>query len=141
MRLAYYRPNSTTRAPTSRTRARLRTSCAAAALFLLAGVAAGCGNSAEPTSFNDQVQGRNVVEHNYVEACKNQAAQDRIARVSDISRICECAWARVEAEITFEDFRELDSRLRGDPSRIDEGTGLVLKQIMAACINQFNTPA
>ena len=67
--------------------------------------------------------------------------EDRIARGSDIEAICECAWARVKSEVPFEDFRELDSRLRGDPSQINEGTGVTLKQIMAACINQFNTPA
>ena len=101
----------------------------------MAGVAAGCGNSGEPTSFDE------TVEANYVDACKRQAEEDRIARGYDVQRICECAWVRVKSEVSFEDFRELDSRLRGDPSQINEGTGATLKQIMTNCINQFNTPA
>lgn len=99
-----------------------------AAVLTLLILTAGCGNSGEPTSYDE------TVRKNYTEACAKQAEKDRTARPADIPNVCGCAWTRVTTEVSFEDFKELDSKVRGDPSRInDDDTGKKLRQIMRDC--------
>lgn len=101
----------------------------AAAVLTLLILTAGCGNSGEPTSYDE------TVRKNYTEACAKQAEKDRTARPADIPNVCGCAWTRVTTEVSFEDFKELDSKVRGDPSRINEDeTGQALRQIMRECV-------
>ena len=97
------------------------------ALLLLA---AGCGNSGAPTAYDGTVQ------TNYINACSQQALSDRTLRETDIPNVCGCAYARVEREVPFEQFRELDDKVRGNPSQINEDeTGLQIRQIMRDCID------
>jgi len=101
----------------------------AAAVLTLLILTAGCGNSGEPTSYDE------TVRKNYTEACAKQAEKDRTARPADIPNVCGCAWTRVTTEVSFEDFKELDSKVRGDPSQINEDdTGQALRQIMRECV-------
>ncbi len=101
----------------------------AAAVLTLLILTAGCGNSGEPTSYDE------TVRKNYTEACAKQAEKDRTVRPADIPSACGCAWTRVITEVSFEDFKELDSKVRGDASQINEDdTGQTLRQIMRECI-------
>ncbi len=100
------------------------------ALLLLA---AGCGNSGAPTAYDGTVQ------TNYISACKAQAVQDRIVRnEADFEGVCRCAYTRISAPnggVPFEQFRELDDKVRGNPSQINEDeTGLQIRQIVAECM-------
>ena len=100
------------------------------ALLLLA---AGCGNSGAPTAYDGTVQ------TNYINACKAQAKKDRIVRTEeDFDSVCRCAYARISAPtggVPFDQFRELDDKVRGNPSQINEDeTGLQIRQIVAECM-------
>ena len=100
------------------------------ALLLLA---AGCGNSGAPTAYDITVQ------TNYINACSEQAERDRIVRrAEDFEGVCGCAYARISAPnggIPFEQFRELDDKVRGNPSQINEDeTGLLIRQILTECM-------
>ena len=100
-----------------------------AAVLALLLLAAGCGNPGHPTGYDD------TVRTNYINACTQQAANDRIVReASDFLSVCGCAYARVSNEVSFEDFREFDARVRGNPSLINEDEiGLQIRQIMEDC--------
>lgn len=104
------------------------------ALLLLA---AGCGNSGAPTAYDITVQ------TNYIRACSEQAVADRIVRqAQDFEGVCGCAYARISAEVPFEQFRELDDKVRGNPSQINEDeTGLQIRQIMSECIAGLDSAA
>ena len=100
-----------------------------AAVLTLLILTASCGNSGEPTSYDE------TVRKNYTEACAKQAEKDRTVRPADIPSACGCAWTRVITEVTFEEFKELDSKVRGDASQINEDdTGQKLRQIMRDCV-------
>ena len=100
-----------------------------AAILALLLLAAGCGNPGHPTAYDDTVQ------TNYINACTQQALNDRIVRdASEYQSVCGCAYARISREVSFEDFREFDAKVRGNPSLINEDeTGLLIRQIMEDC--------
>ncbi len=107
-----------------------------AAVAIVLTVVAGCASSGEPTSYDS------TVENNYLRACQDQFGRDRTVRAADAPNVCRCAWVRISTEIPFEDFRELDNKVRGDPSQITEDeTGVLLTQIMAGCTSSSQFPA
>ncbi len=115
--------------PRSRRRPRLilLASCAAVALLLSA-----CFDEGHPTSFDD------TVEENFLSGCEVAAEADpRIRPVAP--RYCVCAYERVRAEISFEDFKGLDDDVRDDPEKIrddaddEESTDARLAAIFADC--------
>ena len=99
--------------------------CAAAVLLLAA-----CGNSGEPTSYDD------TVEENFTSGCEVAAQAD-----SDIRpvapRYCACAYERLVAEISFDDFKKLDDDVKDDADKIradeEDSTGAQLTAIFADC--------
>ena len=94
--------------PRSRRRPRLilLASCAAVALLLTA-----CFDEGHPTSFDD------TVETNFLNGCELAAEADpQIRPVAP--RYCVCAYERVRAEMSFEDFKSLDDDVRDEPDRI-----------------------
>ena len=115
-----------------RSRRRPRTSllacCAAAALLLTA-----CFDEGHPTSYDD------TVEDNFLRGCELAAAAD--PAISPVAgRYCTCAWNRLTNEIEFDDFKNLDDDVRGDPNKIradeEDSTGAQLTAIFADCREQ-----
>lgn len=103
--------------------------------------AAGCGNSGEPTNYDDRNEGASAdepstVQANFIRACTTQAANDRIVRqAEEYENVCRCAYLEIRSSVNFEDFRELDAKVRGNPSLINEDeTGQQIRQIMNDCI-------
>ena len=99
--------------------------CAAAALLLAA-----CGDSGEPTSYDD------TVETNFLAGCEVAAEADTAIRPV-AGRYCGCAYERLVAEISFEDFKSLDDDVRDHPDRIsnddEESTAARLSAIFSEC--------
>ena len=113
--------------PRSRRRPRrlLVAGCAAVALL-----AAACFDEGHPTSFDD------TVEANFLSGCEVAAEAD--PGISPVAqRYCVCAYERVRAEISFDDFKGLDDAVRDDPSRIsdedEESAAAHLAAIFADC--------
>ena len=82
--------------------------CAAVVLLLAA-----CFDEGTPTSFDD------TVETNFLDGCEVAAGDDPAIRPV-AQRYCVCAYERVRAEISFEDFKSLDDDVRDDPDRISD---------------------
>ena len=91
---------------------------------------AACGDSGEPTSYDD------TVEDNFTRGCEVAAEADPAIRPV-APRYCACAWDRLIAEITFDDFKSLDDDVKDDAAKIraDEAdsTGAALTAIFADC--------
>lgn len=82
--------------------------CSAVALLL-----SGCFDEGHPTSFDD------TVESNFLDGCEVAAEAD--PAISPVAqRYCVCAYERVRAEISFEDFKSLDDDVRDDPDKISD---------------------
>ena len=101
--------------------------CAAVVLLLAA-----CSEGGEPTSFDDTVQ------TNFLSGCEVAAEAD--PGISPVAqRYCVCAYERVRAEISFDDFKNLDDDVRDDPEKIRddaddaESTDARLAAIFADC--------
>ena len=118
--------------PRSRRRPRilLLAACAAVALLVSA-----CFDEGIPTSYDD------TVETNFLGGCEVAAAAD--PAISPVAqRYCTCAWNRLIAEISFEDFKNLDDDVKDDPDKItgdsddEESAGATLSAIFADCREQ-----
>ena len=91
---------------------------------------AACGNSGEPTSYDD------TVEDNFMRGCEVAAGAD--SKISPVApKYCACAHTRLVAEIDFDDFKKLDDDVKDDPDKIradeDDSTGAALTAIFANC--------
>ena len=109
------------------------TACVLTLLF-----AAGCGSSGAPTSYADQ---DGAVRDHYVEGCRIGFEEtDDANLVAGAQSVCECAFDEISASITFEEFEDLDKRLKEDLSILQQSplpqgsTEALVKQIVADCI-------
>lgn len=118
-------------------------------LLALVLLAAACGSSGDPTSFDDQVEdGRSLAERNFVAGCQVELAEapdpELAAAANDV---CECSYARFTGEaddvpasetITFEQFEELDDQLREDIDSLEESeAGRIVADSVRTCIQQI----
>ena len=105
----------------------LVTVCAAAVLLLAA-----CGSSGEPTSYDD------TVETNFTSGCEKAAEADHAISPA-AKQYCACAYSRLVAEISFDDFKKLDDDVSDDPEKIrggdddEDSTATTLTAIFADC--------
>ena len=113
--------------PRTRRRSRflLLATCAAVVLLVAA-----CGNSGEPTDYDD------TVEDNFMRGCEVAAEADPAIRPV-APKYCGCAYERLVTEISFDDFKSLDDDVKDDPDKIradeDDSTGAALTGIFADC--------
>ena len=113
--------------PRSRRRPRflLLGACVAVVVLLAA-----CGESGEPTSYDDTVEG------NFIRGCEVAAEADAAIRPV-APKYCACAYERLVAEIPFDDFKSLDDDVKDDPDKIrageEDSTGAALTAIFADC--------
>lgn len=98
-------------------------------LFLVAAVvltAAGCADDGAPTSYEATVPGgtsigsdggeQSVVQENYINGCTLalEEASGNQTVVDGADAVCRCAWEEIVQTVPFSSFVELDERLRGD---------------------------
>ena len=112
-----------------------------AALLL---VAAACGNSGAPTSYDDnaddyQFDDNSAVEpnvgqaeRNFRDGCKEAGQDDLDAQVrNNLADVCKCGYDKIEEALTFEEFKQLDDDLR---SNINADLTEEVSLIMRRCI-------
>ena len=116
--------------------------CAAVAIML---VAASCGGSGAPTSF-DPEDGGETVRKNFTEGCTVAVEDNQLA--ADANDVCQCTYDRIVLNtntsdgITFEDFDEVDNDLRRDINLLsrqtDDPDSVInkIREYMRACITQ-----
>ncbi len=88
-------------------------------LALLALVAAGCGNSPDPESW-EQAEEEGLVRANFMESCQlaNEGAGEGLT-TAQARQLCECTYEGLRNALTFDQFRALDRALRDDPNPSD----------------------
>ncbi|MEQ8717168.1 MAG: hypothetical protein RIE08_06120 [Acidimicrobiales bacterium] len=118
------------------------------ALLVIVIVAAACGSSGDPKSFDDQVEdGQSLAERNFVDGCKVELADaDDEVIAAAANAVCECAYDRFTGAdpdvpaaetITFEEFEQLDDELREDINSLDGSrTGEIVQTAVRTCIQQ-----
>ena len=112
-----------------------------AALIL---VAAACGNSGAPTSWEDNPDDYcpdagepcepNVgqPERNFRDGCREAGKDDLDQQVQEnLDDVCKCGFDRIRDSLSFEEFKELDDDLR---SNINADLTEEVGQIMRQCI-------
>ncbi len=116
-----------------------------AALIL---VAAACGSSGAPTSWDDNAEDYcpsggepcesdvepNVgqPERNFRDGCREAGKDDLDQQVqANLDDVCKCGFDRIRDSLTFEQFKELDDDLR---SNINADLTEEVSQIMRQCI-------
>ncbi len=114
---------------------RVRVLAAAAAACLLA---AACGNSGAPTSWDDNpadYKGEPNVgqpERNFRDGCEEAGVDDLDAGVQqNLADVCECGFDEIRDALSFEEFKELDDDLRSD---INTDLTEEVESIMRQCI-------
>lgn len=100
-----------------------------AALFL---VAAACGNSGAPTSWDDNAadfRGEPNVgqaERNFRTGCEQAAEESPDVRAQeDPVGVCKCSFDKVREELTFEELDSLDDNLKSDINHRSDQTNLI----------------
>jgi len=121
------RPCTSLRCRRGRLNAVIRRLC-----LLLAGLslfAAACTSEGLPSSYSDQ-DGR--AETQFVNAC-----EESLAGVPEDERpadgYCQCAFYTVAAELTFDEFLELDKSLRDDPGSLQLEDRRLVEGITLPC--------
>ena len=114
--------------------------CAAVAIML---VAASCGGSGAPTSF-DPEDGGETVRENFTEGCEVAVEDSQLA--ANANEVCQCTYDRIVRNsatsdgITFEDFDEVDDDLREDINLLSQPTNdrviTKIREYMRACITE-----
>ena len=114
---------------------KIRLVAAVAALVL---VAAACGNSGAPTSWDDNADEYKGVadvgqpERNFRDGCEEEGKDDLDAQVREnLADVCKCGFDGIREALTFEEFKELDDDLR---SNINADLTEEVSQIMRQCI-------
>lgn len=96
-------------------------------LFFLALTATACTSEGLPNSYSDQEQ---RTEKQFVAACEESfEGQDQ----SDPSSYCQCAFYTIAAELTFDEFDELDNRLRDDPGFLSTEERSLIDSVSLPC--------
>lgn len=106
-----------------------------AAVFL---VAAACGSSGAPTSWEDNpadYRGEPNVgqpERNFRDGCEEEGKDDLDEQVREnLADVCKCGFDRIRDALTFDEFKQLDDDLR---SNINADLTEEVNQIMRQCI-------
>ena len=106
-----------------------------AALIL---IAAACGNSGAPTSWDDNpaeykgVPDVGQPERNFRTGCEEEGKDNLDAQVQEnLADVCKCGFDGIREALTFEEFRDLDDDLRSD---INADLTIEVNQIMRQCI-------
>lgn len=91
----------------------------AALIISLAILVSGCStDSGAPTGYDDQIDeqtGLSTVERNYLAGCKVELDQDL---ADAANKICACSYAKVKAEISFDDFKKANAELESNPQAL-----------------------
>ena len=114
-------------------RARLRPVWVLAAAVVL--VVAGCGNSADPETWDEAEQderfvdeefrAESAVEHNFMVSCMEANTENLTQAEARV--LCGCSFDGLRQNLTLEEFRSLDRALRSTPNPSDlEGETEVL---------------
>ncbi|WP_419850700.1 hypothetical protein [Candidatus Poriferisocius sp.] len=106
-----------------------------AALIL---IAAACGNSGAPTSWDDNpaeykgVPDVGQPERNFRTGCEEEGKDNLDAQVQEnLADVCKCGFDGIREALTFEEFKDLDDDLRSD---INADLTIEVNQIMRQCI-------
>ena len=112
-------------------------------------VAAACGNSGAPTSYEDnpadfEIPELNIKEEDVGQAERNyrtgcwevgkehpERLDERLRVESNLADVCKCSFDRIKDELTFEEFKELDDEMRSD---INAGFPEEVELILRQCI-------
>ena len=107
-------------------------------------VAAACGSSGAPTSWDDNAEDYcpaegepcepNVgqPERNFRDGCREAGKDDLDQQVqANLGDVCKCGFDKIRDSLTFEQFKELDDDLR---SNINADLTEEVSQIMRQCI-------
>ena len=101
-------------------------------------VAAACGNSGAPISYEDNpaeyrgVPNVGQAERNFRDGCEQAGLDDLDERVTqNLADVCKCGYDRIKQELTFDEFKELDDDLR---SNINADLTETVRAIMRQCI-------
>lgn len=115
----------------------------AAAAIALALIASGCAaDDGAPKGYDDQIDevtGQSTVETNYLNGCKVELDEE-LAEAANT--ICACSYAKVKAEIPFEDFKKANAELEKDPRSLvsslqePDSTESKLVAIVKSCISE-----
>ena len=96
-------------------------------LFLLALTATACTSEGLPGNYADQEQ---RTEKQFVAGCEESfEGQDE----SDPTSYCQCAFYTIAAELTFDEFNELDNRLREDPGFLSTEERALIDSVKLPC--------
>ena len=104
-------------------RMRLRSVWVLAAAVVL--VVAGCGNSADPDTWDEAEQDErfvaegfdSAVEKNFMDSC--QLANRENLTEPEARVLCECSFDGLRASLTLDEFHSLDKALRSTPNPSD----------------------
>ena len=88
-------------------------------------VVAGCGNSADPDTWDEAEQDDrfasegfdSAVEKNFMDSC--QLANRENLTEPEARVLCECSFDGLRTSLTLDEFRSLDKALRSDPNPSD----------------------
>ena len=107
-------------------------------------VAAACGSSGDPTSYDDNAEDYCLAEgepcepnvgqpeRNFRDGCREADKDDLDQRVqANLDDVCKCGFDRIRDELSFDKFKELDDDLR---SNINADLTATVREIMRVCI-------
>ena len=106
-------------------RARLRPVWILAAALVL--VVAGCGNSADPDTWeeaeqddrfvSEEFRAESAVEHNFMVSCMEANTENLTEAEARV--LCGCSFDGLRTQLTLDEFRSLDGALRSTPNPSD----------------------
>ena len=113
-----------------------------AVVAVLVLVAAACGSSGAPTSYDDnaddyQFDENSAVEpnvgqaeRNFRDGCKEAGEDDLDQQVQDnLADVCKCGFDRIRESLTFDEFKDLDDDLRGNINAdLTDEVNLIMRQ-------------
>ena len=99
-------------------------------------VAAACGNSGAPTSYEDNpadYRGESDVgqaERNFRDGCEEAGLDDLDEQVQEnLADVCKCGFDEIRDKLSFEEFKELDDDLRSNINAdLTEEVGLIMRR-------------
>ena len=91
-----------------------------------------CASEGLPNSYTDQDA---RAERQFVETCEvaMREAGDSPVAEADIPDYCQCAFYTVAAELTFDEFLNLDERLKDDPEGLLQPERQLLESVSLPC--------
>lgn len=97
----------------------------AMALLAVALLAAGCGSSSDPGSWEEAEQGGFAVRTNFLDSCQLANTEDAGSNTlgeAAARSYCRCSFNGLRASLTLDEFDAIDDALRDqpEPSRLDE---------------------